>query len=319
MSYAINVIEYLALFGSLKGEEFALQNQQMRDGKVIFTTNSEVARFERMVNWKNTGKDPARPAPQGMKRAADAPKQQQSSGDFSGPKIIENIDVLENVTDAGGWYTARCPLCAERGEDNSGNNLGVNMESGHWGCKKCPSDENGQIYAAFVRVVNFEKGESGIHPEPSARTPVNETSELSEPRKKTDTRRKVLTDNAGMYAYFEEDPVLFEQTDVFWYNMVRVEVAKGTGKTSSKDKMVLAEHVELLLAVILMCGKVGTLMHRNDVLPMLQTVTGKRMGAVGEERVNMVSHWNDCIEVLHCLGVVSHSKDGAFKLLRGEL
>ena len=127
MGYAIGVIEYLELFGSLKDDEFALQNQQMLDGKVVFTTNSEIGRFERLIKWKNHGDSPTKPAPQGMKRSADAPKHQQHTGKFSGPKIIDNIDVLENVNDAGGWYTARCPLCAERGEDNSGNNLGVNM------------------------------------------------------------------------------------------------------------------------------------------------------------------------------------------------
>lgn len=83
-----------------------------------------------------------------------------------------NVNKLEKVNPRGGRINARCPACAETGNDNKGQHLLID-EQGRFSCVKYPGDSGIEHRKRIFALVGIKNGNSNTNNKKS------ETRELS--------------------------------------------------------------------------------------------------------------------------------------------
>ncbi len=74
-----------------------------------------------------------------------------------------NIGILENVENRGSRTIARCPACAELGNDNKGNHLYID-EQGRFSCVRYPGEAGTDHRKRIFALVGVKDGNSKTYP-----------------------------------------------------------------------------------------------------------------------------------------------------------
>jgi len=118
--------------GLAKDGDFRLVNQDLRNGYIYFTGQNGPKKLQQLIAYYNTGRLP----PSTIHTMRISAAKMKSLG-FNMKSWIASLGDVKGP-DSGGFYQARCPSCAARGGDSTGNHL-VYTEEGvvhcYAGCK----------------------------------------------------------------------------------------------------------------------------------------------------------------------------------------
>lgn len=130
---AISVKDYLRLLteaGVSRSRDFALVNQDVRDGKVYFRTGEQLRNFRSLLEAAETGIIPY--SELNTKKKTDKAWQEASEG-VSTQMVLEAVQSLSGPN-SGGYYLGRCPSCAENNRDSDHNHFYFNPDLKVLGC-----------------------------------------------------------------------------------------------------------------------------------------------------------------------------------------
>lgn len=120
--------EYLDLLERMKitrDPRFKLVNQEVHNGYVYFRTPNAIKAVKELAHCWETNTIPER----------EILLQQKADKEFEKRVGIPLSDIMTKLEsfrgpDSHGWYTARCPVCADKGGDSDHDHLRIQPEKG---------------------------------------------------------------------------------------------------------------------------------------------------------------------------------------------
>ena len=130
---AISVKDYLRLLteaGVSRSRDFALVNQDVREGMVYFRSGEQFRNFRSLLEAAETGIIPY--SELNTKKKTDKAWKEASQG-VSTQMVLEAVESLSGPN-SGGYYLGRCPSCAAKNRDSDHNHFYFNPDIRVLGC-----------------------------------------------------------------------------------------------------------------------------------------------------------------------------------------
>lgn len=124
---AISVKQYLELLKVSKtsrSRNYALVNQDVRDGTVYFHTGEQLIALRDLLQASETG---IPPYSEWVSLKISEKAWEEVTGGIGVEDVLNAVESLRD-RDSGGFYHGRCPSCKEKGRDSDHNHFAFNPD-----------------------------------------------------------------------------------------------------------------------------------------------------------------------------------------------